>query len=95
MWLNYQFRAFSFPSVLFSSIVILPITGNKQISCHPYIICGLSCCNITKNVRVFGYISRSLLIVIHGLFIANYKFIIPDEDFVILAVSVVLFLKYP
>jgi hypothetical protein len=29
------------------------------------------------------------------LFIANYKFIIPDEDFVILAVSVVLFLKYP
>jgi len=40
-------------------------------------------------------ISRSLLIVIHGLFIVNYKFVTPDEDFVVLGVSVVLFLKYP
>jgi len=44
---------------------------------------------------VFSDVSRSLLIVIHGLFIANYKFVTPDEDFVVLAVSVALFLKYP
>ena len=35
------------------------------------------------------------IVVIRGLFIANYKFIMQDEDSVVLAVSIVLFLKCP
>ena len=68
-----------------------PVIANKQIICHPHIIYGLFSFNSTINVRVIGYISRSVLILTYGLLIANYKFIIPDEVFGLLAVPVVLY----